>query len=87
MTEDMLYNGAGLLGAIITLAAYFLLETGRINPHRPLYPLFNLLGALLLIVSLLRFWNLASFLINVFWVAISLYGLMRSCGNSTKPRI
>ena len=42
------------------------------------FPVANLAGALLLLVSLYDAWNLPSVVIETFWALISLYGLIRN---------
>ena len=75
---DYLFNATGLLGVGLIILAYLLVQIEKLASHDMRYLLLNLIGALLHIVSLLRFWNLASFIIELFWVGISLYGLFRS---------
>ncbi|NDF12046.1 MAG: hypothetical protein EB060_04425 [Proteobacteria bacterium] len=73
--DGALYNLLGLLGVGITLLAYYLMQSGKVDGHSVQYPVLNLSGALLILISLLLDWNLASFLINSSWVLISLYGI------------
>jgi predicted membrane protein len=42
-----------------------------------IYSLANGLGAALIIISLLYNFNFAAFIIEAFWVAISLYGIWK----------
>jgi hypothetical protein len=74
---DSLYNSIGLIGVALGLLAYFLLQHGTIKQTSVAYQLLNLAGSLALIISLHRFWNLASFLLNLSWAAISIYGLLK----------
>lgn len=67
----------GLCGAVIVLAAYFMLSAGKMRSDGYAYPLMNMLGSVGVIVSLLWQWNLASFTINSIWVLISLAGIWR----------
>ena len=41
------------------------------------YSVINLLGALLIVVSLYFQFNLASFVIEIFWILISIIGIVR----------
>jgi hypothetical protein len=41
------------------------------------FSLLNAIGALLIIVSLMFDWNLASFLMEFIWLMISLYGILK----------
>ncbi len=74
---DIIFNIIGISGISLIILAYFLLQTDRMKKTDPAYPVLNLLGAMLHIVSLCRFWNLASFVIEIFWIAISLYGIRK----------
>jgi hypothetical protein len=67
----------GFLGAIITLAAYLLNQTGKWKAEDRIFSYANLAGSLLLIISLLWDWNIGAFLINFFWAGISLKALLK----------
>ncbi|MGX6647891.1 CBU_0592 family membrane protein [Maricaulaceae bacterium MS644] len=67
----------GIAGVACVLAAFFLLQIEKVRGDSLLYLLLNLFGACLLIVSLLVTFNLASFVIEVCWLAISLFGLSK----------
>ena len=67
----------GIVGVLLTLTAYYLLNVNKITSDSMLYLSFNLIGSCLLLVSLVFNWNLSSFLIEVAWVLISLIGLYR----------
>jgi hypothetical protein len=67
----------GLIGMACIVVAYYLLERGRINHQDSKYYILNLIGALLLEISLIINFNLGSFIIEIFWVAISVNGLIR----------
>ncbi|MFP4518264.1 MAG: CBU_0592 family membrane protein [Oceanicaulis sp.] len=67
----------GIAGVACVLAAYFLLQIEKVRGDSVLYLMLNLTGACLLIVSLMVTFNLASFIIEVCWLAISLFGLAK----------
>lgn len=67
----------GFIGAIILMVAFLLLQLGRLSSNSILYSLLNALGASLIVFSLLFDFNPAAFIIEVFWIAISLVGLCR----------
>ena len=67
----------GLVGSALVVLAYLLNQTGRLASTDWRFPAANLAGALAILLSLIDAWNLPSALIEVFWVAISLYGLAR----------
>ena len=70
-----LYDLAGVFGAFGILAAYAGVQLKRLDPHRPPALLLNLIGATLVLVSLIEDWNLAAFILEVAWIAIALHGL------------
>jgi ABC-type Na+ efflux pump permease subunit len=74
---DAYFNTVGLVGVVMMVIAFFLLQAGKMTPQTPIYLWLNLIGALAVMVSLYRFWNLSSFVIECFWAGISLYGLVK----------
>jgi hypothetical protein len=71
------YTIAGFIGAAIVLVAYFANQSGRLASADWRFPAANLVGSLLILASLFKQWNFPSVVIEVFWAAISLYGLVR----------
>lgn len=67
----------GLVGMIVTLLAYFLLQAQKLHGNGLVYQLMNAVGALGVALSLLfgKF-NLPAFLLEVTWLAISIYGMV-----------
>lgn len=74
----------GIVGVAIVVATYFLLQSEKIDPKGFLYSFLNAFGSLLIMYSLLYNWNLASFVIEFFWILISLYGLRKWYRNKTQ---
>jgi hypothetical protein len=77
-----LYNLAGFAGAAVIIAAYFANQQRWLRSDDRRYPLANLIGAILILVSLCFEWNFPSVVIELFWAAISLYGLAKSLKGS-----
>lgn len=75
---DLIYNITGIIGVALIIITYFLLQAKKMESDQLSYPLINLVGAILIIISLTRFWNLASFIIEIFWIAISVYGIYKA---------
>ena len=75
--ENWIINGVGMLGTLLVVLAYFLLQLERVAPGSLSYNLINLLGASFLLFSLCFHFNLASFVIELFWIAASLIGLWK----------
>ncbi len=67
----------GFLGMICVVYAYLAMEKGWVNRSDPRFYWINLSGAILLTVSLVIHPNLGSFLIEMFWIWISVAGLIR----------
>ena len=74
------YDYIGTSGVILILIAYFLLQTERLSSAHLVYSLLNLIGAAFIAISLLYDFNLSAFIIEIFWIAISIYGIIRYVG-------
>ena len=70
-------DAAGLVGVLLILAAYAGAQTGRLEPRRAPALLMNLLGAGLIILSLMYRFNLSAFLMEAAWALVALFGLVR----------
>ena len=67
----------GTVGVGMVLVAYFLLQVGRMRAEDVRYSLLNGIGAGLVVLSLLFEFNLSAFLLEAFWVLISMIGIWR----------
>lgn len=72
------YDCAGLLGVLAILLAYYLLQAGRLHGHALIYQLLNAFGALAVLVSLLYAFNLSAFVMELAWLVVSIYGIVRA---------
>jgi hypothetical protein len=79
------YDWIGILGTLMVLAAFFLLQAGKIHGNRLAYQLLNLLGAVGVLVSLWDRFNPSVFVLELAWVAISAYGILRSFKARSQP--
>ena len=68
----------GFVGVALVVGTYFLSQVGKMDVRQPLYPALNGFGSLLILVSLFHTFNAASFMIEMFWLLISLIGLGRA---------
>jgi len=68
----------GFIGMLFIVYAYFLLQAQKVQHHSLKFQVLNLCGAILLIISLLVHFNLGSFMIEVFWVIITIYGIIKN---------
>lgn len=82
-TVDLVLVGdiIGTLGMTLVVFAYLAIEKGWFSRSELRYYVVNLVGALLLLLSLLISFNLGSFIIELFWIAISLMGILRCLRN------
>ena len=67
----------GLTGVVIILVTYLLLQIEKMASTSLGYSLLNILGSALIMVSLSINWNLASAVIEAFWIMISLIGVYK----------
>ena len=72
------YDWIGILGTLMVLGAFFLLQAGKIHGNRLAYQLLNLLGAAGVLASLVGKFNFPVFLLEGAWIVISLYGIVRT---------
>ncbi len=77
MASLTVFDGFGLAGSLVVIVAYFATQKGWLSATDWKYPFVNLIGCVLIMISLSAAWNLSAFVVEVFWVAISLYGLLR----------
>ena len=74
----------GFIGMLFVVYAYFLLQDEKVTSISLKYQILNLAGAVLLILSLLVHFNLGSFMIEIFWIAITIYGIVKNCNKKKK---
>ena len=72
------YDWIGLAGTLMVLVGFFLLQAGRLAGNGIVYQLLNLFGAAGVLGSLFGTFNPAVFVLELTWVAISAYGILRS---------
>ena len=72
------YDFLGNVGVLLILLSYLLLQMKKIKSQSMYYSLMNAAGALLILVSLYFNFNLSAFVMEIFWLLISLYGLWQS---------
>jgi hypothetical protein len=72
-----LFDVFGILGVTLLVIAYLLLQVNKLQSAGLPYSLLNAIGASLIILSLIANFNLSAFLMEAFWVLISLIGVVR----------
>lgn len=68
----------GNVGVALILLAYLALQLERVSATSLAYGAMNAVGAALILVSLYFDFNLSAFLMELFWLLISLYGIGKS---------
>ena len=71
------YDFAGNVGVVLMVLGYLLLQAEKIRSSDLSYSLMNGVGALLVLISLIYRFNVSAFLVELFWLLISIYGLVR----------
>jgi hypothetical protein len=67
----------GYAGVALVVGTYFLSQVGKMESTRTLYPALNAIGAVLILYSLAHRPNPPSIVIEFFWLAISVVGIIR----------
>jgi len=71
------YDFVGTIGTAVIIVTYILLQTERIKSSSLTYSLLNAAGAAMIIVSLLFSFNFSAFMVEFFWLLISLFGIVK----------
>jgi len=69
------YDLIGSVGVGIIILTYIALQLGKIRSETLLYSLLNAVGASLILVSLFYSFNFSAFIVEFFWLLISLFGV------------
>ena len=80
-------DAVGMTGTLMVVLAYYLLQLERTDPKGLSYNLLNLTGAVLLLISLYFNFNLASFVIQLFWIGASIIGLRKYFQRQSKASV
>jgi len=63
---------------LFVVYAYLLLQIKKYTITSYSYQILNLIGAILLLISLFKHFNLGSFIIEIFWIVITLFGMYKN---------
>ncbi|MGI8811798.1 MAG: CBU_0592 family membrane protein [Pyrinomonadaceae bacterium] len=69
------YDIIGTIGVAVIIITYVLLQFEKVGSEQVAYSLLNAVGAALILVSLYFSFNLPSFIVEFFWMLISLFGI------------
>ena len=75
--EFVWHEIVGLVGVALVLLAYFGLQAGKLRGDGVTFQVANILGAGGIAVSLIYDFNLSAMVIELAWIVISVYGLVR----------
>lgn len=75
--STLVTDSIGMTGTLLVVGAYYMLQLEKVQPRGLTYNLMNLVGAILLLISLSYTFNLASVVIEVFWIGAALIGLWK----------
>ncbi|MFC5740897.1 CBU_0592 family membrane protein [Dyella tabacisoli] len=72
------HDWAGYIGVVLVLLAFLLLQARKLHGNGLIYQLMNVLGALGVMISLLAgTFNTPAFVMQVAWLLIGIYGIVR----------
>lgn len=80
-----IYDLLGSLGVVFIIITYLLLQMGKLSSRHRAYSLWNAVGSVLIMVSLIHQFNFSAFLIELFWLFISVYGLFKALRSNKEP--
>ncbi len=80
------YDFVGSAGVFLIVLGYLLIQLNKLTNNDLIYSLLNAIGAALIIVSLLYDFNLSSFIIEAFWLILSLVGIVRYYVTNDRPK-
>lgn len=70
-----MYDWVGIVGSLIISSGYLAVTRGWVDAQKPLFNLANLVGAVLILISLYTRPNAGAIIIEVLWLAIAIYAL------------
>ncbi len=80
------YDFVGSAGVFLIVLGYLLIQLNKLTNNDLIYSLLNAIGAALIIVSLFYDFNLSSFIIEAFWLILSLVGIVRYYLTNDRPK-
>jgi hypothetical protein len=75
----------GNIGVLLMVVAYLLLQLDKLSGSALSYLLLNAVGSIMVMTSLAFRFNLSAFVMEAFWLLISLYGLAKPLFSRPKP--
>jgi len=72
------YDILGMGGVATIVTTYILLQLERVRSEQLIYSMLNAVGAALILISLYYSFNFPSFIVEFFWLLISLFGISKA---------
>lgn len=79
------FDFVGTVGVFTIILTYILLQIGKIRSESLLYSVLNAAGASLIIISFRYKFNFSAFIVEFFWVLISIYGIIKFFRKRNQP--
>lgn len=76
--NTFLFDAIGMVGVFMILAVYSLVQLDKMDVKGLFYSVVNAVGAVFILISLTVTFNMASFVIEVAWLMISLFGIVQA---------
>jgi len=73
----MIFEVFGILGVAAIVVAYFLIQAGKFIADDLIYIVLNIVGAIGILISLSNNFNLSATLMEIAWLIIGIFGLVR----------
>lgn len=77
-------EGLGAIGVVLILLSYWMLQNDRFTRDLLGYSIMNMIGAILVIVSLFFSWNTSAMIIEIAWVFMSLFAIIKALRERAK---
>lgn len=83
----LLADGLGMIGVVSILLAYWLLQRDSFKPDLLYYYVMNLVGASLVVFSLIFHWNTPAFMVQGSFVLISIWAIIKTLRQRAKKSL
>ena len=71
------YDIIGSIGVFIIILTFVLLQFGKVRSEQLIYSVLNAVGASLIVFSLFFNFNFSAFIVEFFWILISIFGIVK----------
>ena len=76
--STFLFDAIGMVGVFMILAVYSLVQLDKMDVKGFFYSVVNAIGAVFILISLTVTFNISSFVIEIAWLMISLFGIFQA---------